>query len=73
MIKNISIEMILDNVTMIHKLQGVINMNNFIQWFDSLTQIAVIGVAIYFFSQGRIDLAIFFMLFAILLKQRIIK
>jgi len=43
-------------------------MNNFIQWFDSLTQIAVIGVAIYFFSQDRIDLAIFFMLFAILLK-----
>ena len=73
MIKNISIEMILDNVSMIHKIQGVINVNNFIQWFDSLTQIAVIGVAIYFFSQGRIDLAIFFMLFAILLKQRIIK
>jgi len=43
-------------------------MNNFMKWFDSLTQIAVIGVAIYFFSQGRIDLAIFFMLFAILLK-----
>lgn len=43
-------------------------MNNFMQWFDSLTQIAVIGVAIYFFSQGRMDLAIFFMLFAILLK-----
>jgi len=43
-------------------------MNNFMQWFDSLTQFAVIGVAIYFFSQGRIDLAIFFMLFAILLK-----
>ena len=43
-------------------------MNNFIQWFDSLTQIAVIGAAVYFFSQGRIDLAIFFMLFAILLK-----
>ena len=73
MIKNISIEMILDNVSMIHKLQGVINMNNFMQWFDSLTQFAVIGVAIYFLNQDRIDLAIFFMLFAILLKQRIIK
>lgn len=43
-------------------------MNSFIQWFDSLTQICVIGVSIYFFSQSRIDLAIFFMLFAILLK-----
>jgi hypothetical protein len=43
-------------------------MNNFMQWFDSLTQFAVIGVAIYFLNQDRIDLAIFFMLFAILLK-----
>ena len=52
----------------IYKLQGVINMNNFMKWFDSLTQLATLAVSVYFITNGKIDLAIYYILFAILLK-----
>ena len=43
-------------------------MNNFMQWFDSLTQLATLAVSVYFITNGKIDLAIYYILFAILLK-----